>query len=79
MASGSCLPWSRSIKSAELSSAIRLASTLLTDTSGAVYSVKRLMGRGVEDVQEELKLFPFRLADGLKPGEVLKLNVAGLN
>ena len=33
----------------------------------AVYSVKRLMGRGVEDVQDELKLFPFRLADDLVP------------
>src|ERR1017187_6417780 len=45
--------------------------TLLTDASRAVYSAKRLMGRGVEDVQEELKLFPFKLADGLKPGDVL--------
>jgi len=52
--------------------------TLLTDASSAVYSAKRLMGRGVEDVQEELKLFPFKLADGLKPGDVLKLEVGGL-
>ncbi|MFZ5927482.1 MAG: Fe-S protein assembly chaperone HscA [Acidobacteriota bacterium] len=29
-----------------------------------VYSVKRLMGRGREDVAEELKLFPFRIAEG---------------
>ncbi len=29
-----------------------------------VYSIKRLMGRGVADVQEELKLFPFRIAEG---------------
>src|SRR3984893_8903080 len=36
------------------------------------------MGRDVEDVQEELKLFPFKLADGLKAGEVLRLNVGGL-
>src|ERR1700730_7295543 len=36
------------------------------------------MGRDVEDVQEELKLFPFKLADGLKPGEVLKVSVGGL-
>src|SRR6202451_531571 len=28
-----------------------------------IYSVKRLMGRGIADVQEELKLFPFRIAD----------------
>jgi Fe-S protein assembly chaperone HscA len=52
--------------------------TLLTDASSAVYSAKRLMGRGVEDVQEELKLFPFKLVDGLQPGDVLKLEVGGL-
>jgi Fe-S protein assembly chaperone HscA len=52
--------------------------TLLTDASSAVYSVKRLMGRGVEDVQEELKLFFFKLAPGLQPGDVLKLEVGGL-
>ena len=52
--------------------------TLLTDASSAVYSVKRLMGRGVEDVQEELKLFPFKLVRGLQPGDVLKLEVGGL-
>jgi Fe-S protein assembly chaperone HscA len=34
---------------------------LLTQPERTIYSVKRLMGRGVEDVQEELKLFPFRL------------------
>ncbi|HWB31697.1 MAG TPA: Hsp70 family protein, partial [Acidobacteriaceae bacterium] len=52
--------------------------TLLTDPSSAVYSAKRLMGRGVDDVQDELRLFPFQLVEGLKPGEVLKLNVGGL-
>src|ERR1035437_8340611 len=36
-------------------------STLLTDASSAVYSAKRLMGRAVKDVEEELKLFPFKL------------------
>src|SRR5467141_4255577 len=41
----------------------------------AVYSVKRLMGRGVEDIQEELKLFPFRLAEDLQPGEVLRIKI----
>src|SRR3954453_17470677 len=35
---------------------------LLTSPEQTVYSVKRLMGRGVGDVQEELKLFPFRIA-----------------
>ncbi len=29
-----------------------------------VYSAKRLMGRGIGDVQDELKLFPFRVAEG---------------
>ena len=52
--------------------------TLLTDAASAVYSAKRLMGRGVEDVQEELKLFPFKLVEGLRPGDVLKLEVGGL-
>jgi Fe-S protein assembly chaperone HscA len=35
---------------------------LLTHPERTVYSVKRLMGRGVDDIQEELKLFPFRVA-----------------
>jgi Fe-S protein assembly chaperone HscA len=52
--------------------------TLLADSASAVYSAKRLMGRDIEDVQAELKLFPFKLADGLKPGEVLKVSVGGL-
>jgi len=51
---------------------------LLTKPGNAVYSVKRLMGRDLEDVEPELKLFPFKLAEGLKPGEVLRLNVGGL-
>ena len=48
---------------------------LLRSPERAVYSVKRLMGRGVEDVQEELKLFPFRLAEDLAPGEVLRIHL----
>ena len=40
-----------------------------------IYSAKRLMGRGVEDVREELKLFPFRLAEDLQPGEVLRIKL----
>jgi Fe-S protein assembly chaperone HscA len=52
--------------------------TLMSDSASAVYSAKRLMGRDIEDVQGELKLFPFKLADGLKPGEVLKVSVGGL-
>src|SRR6266446_3108649 len=35
---------------------------LLTHPDRTVYSVKRLMGRGLADIQEELKLFPFHIA-----------------
>src|ERR1700692_60977 len=48
---------------------------LIETPERAVYSVKRLMGRGVEDVQEELKLFPFRLAEDLQAGEVLRIKI----
>src|SRR5579863_7808502 len=34
---------------------------LLTQPERSIYSVKRLMGRGVEDVRGELKIFPFRI------------------
>jgi len=48
---------------------------LIETPERAVYSVKRLMGRGIEDVQDELRLFPFRLAEDLKPGEVLRIKL----
>ena len=37
---------------------------LITHPERTVYSAKRLMGRGVEDIREELALFPFRIAEG---------------
>jgi Fe-S protein assembly chaperone HscA len=40
-----------------------------------VYSIKRLMGRGVDDIQEELKFFPFRLGEDLQAGEVLRIKL----
>ena len=46
---------------------------LLTTPERTVYSVKRLMGRGVADVQEELKLFPFRIAEDSESVIKLKL------
>lgn len=52
--------------------------TLMQDSASAVYSAKRLMGRDLTDVEAELKLFPFRLAEDAKPGETLRLNVGGL-
>ena len=48
---------------------------LIETPERAVYSVKRLMGRGVEDIQEELKLFPFHLAEDLEAGEVLRIRL----
>src|SRR5687768_4065615 len=47
---------------------------LITDPDRTIYSVKRLMGRGIDDVAEELNLFPFRVA-GLG-SEVLHLSLA---
>ena len=48
----------------------------LTETpERAVYSIKRLMGRGVDDIQQELRFFPFRLAEDLQPGEVLRIKL----
>jgi Fe-S protein assembly chaperone HscA len=37
---------------------------LINEPDRTIYSVKRLMGRGAADVQDELKLFPFRIAPG---------------
>ncbi len=48
---------------------------LIETPERAVYSVKRLMGRDVDDVRDELKLFPFRLAEDLAPGEVLRIKL----
>src|SRR6266853_1573955 len=48
---------------------------LIETPERAVYSIKRLMGRGIEDIQPELKLFPFRLAEDLQPGEVLRIRL----
>ena len=48
---------------------------LIETPERAVYSIKRLMGRGLEDIQDELKLFPFRLADDMHPGEVLRIKL----
>ncbi|MGH9788291.1 MAG: Fe-S protein assembly chaperone HscA [Candidatus Acidiferrales bacterium] len=37
---------------------------LLRQPERTAYSVKRLMGKGIEDVRDELPLFPFRVAPG---------------
>ena len=46
---------------------------LITQPDRTVYSVKRLMGRGVADIQDELKLFPFHIAPGSE--HVIKLQL----
>jgi len=46
---------------------------LITHPERTVYSVKRLMGRGVGDVKDELKLFPFHIVEGSE--SVLKLQL----
>jgi molecular chaperone DnaK len=48
---------------------------LIEHPEDSVYSVKRLMGRGVEDVQDELKFFPFRISESSKQEEVLKIKL----
>jgi molecular chaperone DnaK len=48
---------------------------LIENPERAIYSVKRLMGRGLEDIQDELKLFPFHLAEDIEPGEVLRIRL----
>ena len=51
-------------KSGEIVAGSHARELLITQPGRTVYSVKRLMGRGVGDVAEELKLFPFRIAPG---------------
>jgi len=48
---------------------------LIETPERVIYSVKRLMGRGMEEIQEELKLFPFRLAEDVEPGEVPRIRL----
>ncbi len=53
--------------------------TLLERPGDAVYSAKRLMGRGMAEVEDELKLFPFHLVTGAEgeegAGDVIRLKV----
>ena len=48
---------------------------LLVAPSRAVYSVKRFMGRGIDDVRDEAGMLPF--AVGGEPGGVVRIGVAG--
>src|SRR2546430_840224 len=48
---------------------------LLTQPERTIYSVKRLMGRGPADIQDELKLFPFRIDPSSK--NVIRVKLGG--
>src|SRR5947207_15828264 len=48
---------------------------LIETPERSVYSIKRLMGRGIEDVREELKLFPFRLTEDLQTEKVIRIKL----
>ncbi len=51
---------------------------LIETPERVIYSVKRLMGRGLEEIQDELKMFPFRLADDVEAGEVPRIQLGEL-
>ena len=51
---------------------------LIETPERVIYSVKRLMGRGLSEVQKELRLFPFRLADDVEEGEVPRIQLGEL-
>jgi len=51
---------------------------LIETPERVIYSIKRLMGRGLEEVRSELKLFPFRLADDVEAGEVPRIQLGEL-
>ena len=48
---------------------------LIETPERVIYSVKRLMGRGLEEVRTELKFFPFRLAADIEAGEVPRIQL----
>jgi len=51
---------------------------LIETPERVIYSVKRLMGRGLEEIQDELKLFPFRIAEDVEEGEVPRIQLGEL-
>ena len=51
---------------------------LIETPERVIYSVKRLMGRSLAEIQDELRLFPFRLAEDVEPGEVPRIRLGEL-
>ncbi|UWZ85501.1 Fe-S protein assembly chaperone HscA [Occallatibacter riparius] len=52
--------------------------SLIETPERVIYSVKRLMGRGLSEVQKELRFFPFRLAEDAEEGEVPRIQLGEL-
>jgi molecular chaperone DnaK len=52
--------------------------SLIETPERVIYSVKRLMGRDLKEIQDELKLFPFRLAEDIEAGEVPRIQLGEL-
>ena len=46
---------------------------LLTDSRRTVYSVKRFMGKGIDDVQDDARLLPFQVSG--EPGGVVRIGL----
>jgi len=51
---------------------------LIETPERVIYSVKSLMGRGLHEIQDELKLFPFRIAEDVEEGEVPRIQLGEL-
>lgn len=51
---------------------------LIETPERVIYSVKRLMGRGLDEIQSELRLFPFRVAEDVEAGEVPRVQLGEL-
>jgi Fe-S protein assembly chaperone HscA len=51
---------------------------LIQTPERVIYSVKRLMGRDLKEIHDELKLFPFHLAGDVEEGEVPRIQLGEL-
>jgi len=49
--------------------------TLIESPERVIYSVKRLMGRGLAEIENEVKLFPFRISPDTEAGEVPRIQL----
>lgn len=52
--------------------------SLIETPERVIYSVKRLMGRSLEEVARELKFFPFHIAEDVEAGEVPRIQLGEL-